>query len=561
MADKIKQRRDTQANWEAVNPILDEGELGWITDRYTAKLGDGTHGFNDLPIIHAKMDEWINVEDFGAVGDGITDDTEAFQAISDYVNAKGYGVINFGYNKVYRLGRQTFTGVKDGAAYASQPMLNFENCNLLIINGNGSTLKLNDGLHYGSFDPVTGEAYYPPEGGFTDSNYSAATGFIISIMYSKNILISNLTLDGNNENLIVGGYWGDTGIQRPGTGLYGMYISNVIINNVNSSYNGQDGAIIRGNITAEDGVGSDNIFILNSIFDYNGRQGLTLSGGKNIKFINCTFSNSGQGAIASSPGAGVDIEPSGGNFAQNISFDNCSFENNIHNGIVSDGNDAKKIIIDHCEFWQNFVNSGFAFWFTGSKHVRISNSVIHGCIARITDDAIIENCRIDDAIHPTYGQSGAEREYILENGNGIWINCTFERTAPRRLLYVVLPTKFIDCTFIYKGDYPTDGNFIGVIRNCTFINCTFQDDIPDKTKHFRYSYSGNKFFNTINLGPNVHVQGIYSGEIPSDMNTVWKSGSTRPTEPQIGQRFFDTTLGKPIWFNGTDWIDATGTIV
>ena len=29
----------------------------------------------------------------------------------------------------------------------------------------------------------------------------------------------------------------------------------------------------------------------------------------------------------------------------------------------------------------------------------------------------------------------------------------------------------------------------------------------------------------------------------------------------IGQTYFDTTLGKPIWWNGTNWVNASGTIV
>ena len=33
----------------------------------------------------------------------------------------------------------------------------------------------------------------------------------------------------------------------------------------------------------------------------------------------------------------------------------------------------------------------------------------------------------------------------------------------------------------------------------------------------------------------------------------------RPASPLEGQMAFDTTLGHPIWFNGTGWVDATGT--
>lgn len=38
--------------------------------------------------------------------------------------------------------------------------------------------------------------------------------------------------------------------------------------------------------------------------------------------------------------------------------------------------------------------------------------------------------------------------------------------------------------------------------------------------------------------------------------------SSRPTERlQVGQYYFDTTLGIPIWYDGADWVDATGTVV
>lgn len=41
----------------------------------------------------------------------------------------------------------------------------------------------------------------------------------------------------------------------------------------------------------------------------------------------------------------------------------------------------------------------------------------------------------------------------------------------------------------------------------------------------------------------------------------FKSGATtsRPASARTGQVFFDTTLGKPIWYDGSNWVDATGT--
>lgn len=43
-----------------------------------------------------------------------------------------------------------------------------------------------------------------------------------------------------------------------------------------------------------------------------------------------------------------------------------------------------------------------------------------------------------------------------------------------------------------------------------------------------------------------------------------QSGTTanRPTENLwTGRTYFDTTLGKPIWYKGPGWVDATGAAV
>lgn len=38
--------------------------------------------------------------------------------------------------------------------------------------------------------------------------------------------------------------------------------------------------------------------------------------------------------------------------------------------------------------------------------------------------------------------------------------------------------------------------------------------------------------------------------------------ANRPTfRVLVGQFYFDTTLGYPIWYNGTDWVNAGGTVV
>lgn len=35
----------------------------------------------------------------------------------------------------------------------------------------------------------------------------------------------------------------------------------------------------------------------------------------------------------------------------------------------------------------------------------------------------------------------------------------------------------------------------------------------------------------------------------------------RPTASVVGQHYFDTSIGKPVWWNGSTFVDATGTPV
>jgi hypothetical protein len=99
MAQKIQLRRDTAANWTAANPILAQGEVGFEIDTSKSKVGDGVTAWNSRPYtgvatagwtqdgagavsrtVDSKLKDVVSVRDFGAVGDGVTDDTAAIQA-------------------------------------------------------------------------------------------------------------------------------------------------------------------------------------------------------------------------------------------------------------------------------------------------------------------------------------------------------------------------------------------------------------------------------------------------------------------------------------------------
>ena len=59
----IKIRRDTIANWESVNPVLNEGEPSYDKDNKIIKIGDGTNNWRDLPTIpHSSTDGLLSTE-------------------------------------------------------------------------------------------------------------------------------------------------------------------------------------------------------------------------------------------------------------------------------------------------------------------------------------------------------------------------------------------------------------------------------------------------------------------------------------------------------------------
>jgi hypothetical protein len=73
-------------------------------------------------------------------------------------------------------------------------------------------------------------------------------------------------------------------------------------------------------------------------------------------------------------------------------------------------------------------------------------------------------------------------------------------------------------------------------------------------------------YNKLFMDELERILGLYFNTVDNAIGGLINpaSGTTanRPTiKLQVGQQYYDTTLGIPIWYNGTVWKNASGTTV
>ena len=293
----------------------------------------------------AQSEPLLRPEDFGARGDGATNDSAAFSLLSARVRHMGGGTIQLAPGKTYVVGAQ-----RRGAdrAFSPSPLLTFENLERpLTIIGNGARLRAEAGLGFGAFDPHTRLPVQRQMPNVQEPDRASPYLAMILVRGARSpVIISDIELDGNVAGLLIGGRWGDTGYQVPGSGI-ALYenLAEERISNVFSHHHPLDGVMIDG---AE--LRNARSHFTRLVCQGNGRQGLSLVGGSGYDFEDFDFSRTGQSGVQSAPGAGVDIEAENHKRIRDVTFARCKFRDNAGPGLIGEGGDSSGVSFADCEF-------------------------------------------------------------------------------------------------------------------------------------------------------------------------------------------------------------------
>ncbi|UGB38517.1 right-handed parallel beta-helix repeat-containing protein [Frateuria soli] len=275
-----------------------------------------TQWWSATPQVQIGKDAKVNVRNKGAKGDGVHNDTAAFQAAIDSLPASGGTV-------VVPAGRYMIDAEKSIRMRSHTRLLLDPSAELVVIPN--------------------------------------------SVGRSRLIRVWNVT----DVRIVGGSMTGDRAKHMGTSGEWGMGIDiiaskNVVVKGVHLSEFWGDGLYIGAKGSGRYLKVSENVTILNVVSDHNRRQGLSITPAKNVYVVNSTFSNT-RGTL---PEAGIDIEPQVQGPTSSIRLENNTFIGNHGNGIELHTNISDIAIVNN----KMTSNRGFGVLSVGASNLKIERN-------------------------------------------------------------------------------------------------------------------------------------------------------------------------------------------
>jgi hypothetical protein len=420
---------DAHAGIAATTAISAHVELATTTE---AQAGtDATRAVTPAGLAYAMN----NVKYYGAVGDGVHDDTAAIQAAMNALSANG-GTLFFSPG-TYKVTLMDSGGVGIGISIPSNTCVEFDE---------GVTLSLatNSFDQYRMFYAVSGEHNITIRGGTligdVGSHTGATTGQAGYGLYFENG-VRNITL----QDMMIQKMWGDgIFIGPPKTGLIASISGNGTTCTVNTSvahglsnndhvyiantvnFDGFTGAITVTDadtftfphltnatenpapVTARFVYNNDNIKIEGCNLLLNRRQGMSVVSVTNLTIEKCLLENTGRAGVgnayATYPASGIDLE---WNFdyerkaSGDIRIHDCTFRGNAGLGSLIC---MSRVKVERCRFERNATNPNLQYAAPNTYPHQLS--ILNAGGAENISDIVIEHCDFDWLAYDGVNASG-----------------------------------------------------------------------------------------------------------------------------------------------------------